>query len=146
MSAPTTFAKTSLMMNRPAYRSVGIWMSVILVAYILFNAVRATLDPTGFAAYYGLPLTDPQNTAFVLVYAIRALFLGLFGLGLLAGRQYRALGLYALIGVVMPVGDAVLVAVGDGGTATVIRHGLTAVFLLVTGVLVLRWARPTAEV
>jgi hypothetical protein len=126
------------------WRSAGIWMSAILIGYILFNALRSTLDPVGFASYYGLPLGGDGNDAFVLVYAIRALFLGLFGLALLVSRSYRALALFALIGSVMPIGDAILVAATGGGTGTVIRHSLTAVFLLITGYFVQRWAKRAA--
>jgi Domain of unknown function (DUF4267) len=126
------------------WRSVGIWMSAILIGYILFNALRSTLDPVSFAAYYGLPLGGDDTNAFVFVYAIRALFLGLFGLALVVSRSYRALALFALVGAVMPIGDAILVAATGGGTGTVIRHSLTAVFLLLTGYFVQRWARRAA--
>jgi hypothetical protein len=104
------------------WRSPGIWMIVILIGYILFNAVRSVLNPAEFASYYGLPLVSRDNDAFVFVYAIRALFLGLFGLGLLIRKQYSALALYALIGSVMPLGDALLVGVEGGGTGIIIRH------------------------
>jgi hypothetical protein len=107
-------------------------MVVVLIVYILFNAVRAIVNPVDFAAFYGLPLVDPGNTAFVFVYAIRALFLGLFGLGLLLRRDFNALALYALIASVMPIGDALLVGLEGGPTGTIGRHVLTAVFLLAT--------------
>jgi hypothetical protein len=111
----------------------------ILIVYILFNAVRAALNPAEFAAYFGLPLASPENTAFVFVYAVRALFLGLFGLALLLRRSYAALGLYAFVGSVMPIGDALLVVLANGGTGTVVRHALTALFLLLTWFFVQRW-------
>jgi hypothetical protein len=114
-------------------------MIVILIGYILFNAVRSVLNPVEFASYYGLPLANPDNDAFVFVYAIRALFLGLFGLGLLIRKQYGALALYALFGSVMPLGDALLVGVEGGGTAIIIRHLLTAGFLLMTWFFMQRW-------
>jgi hypothetical protein len=122
-------------------RAIGVWMSVILVIYILFNAVRAVVSPTDFAASYGTPLADPANDAFVLVYAIRALFLGVFGLVLLLRRDWRALALFALVGAIMPVGDAALVALKGGAAGTVIRHMLTAVFLVATWYLLQRWMR-----
>lgn len=121
------------------WRSPGIWMSIILIGYILFNAVRSVLNPVEFASYYGLPLANPDNDAFVLVYAIRALFLGLFGLGLLIRKQYNALALYALIGSVMPLGDALLVGIEGGGTGVILRHLLTAAFLVMTWFFMRRW-------
>lgn len=128
------------------WRSAGFWMAVVLVVYILFNAVRAASNPAQFATYYGLSLTQPDNHAFVFVYAIRALFLGLFGLALLLRRQYPALAIYALVGVVMPLGDALLVAATGGPTATVIRHLLTAVFLFATWFFLRRWTLSNAAV
>lgn len=57
----------------------GYWFKVssalvaLMGAYMLLNTVRAFADPSGFAAYMGLPLTDPANHAFVQVYALRTL-------------------------------------------------------------------------
>ncbi|MBC8098170.1 MAG: DUF4267 domain-containing protein [Armatimonadetes bacterium] len=130
---------------RPVWRSVGIWMVGVLVGYILFNAVRAVANPVDFAAYFGIPLSNPENTGFVFVYAIRALFLGLFGFGLIVRQQYSALALYALIGSIMPLGDAVLVAFESGTPATIIRHLLVAVFLLLTWWFMRRWVLSTAQ-
>ena len=81
------------------------------------------------------------------MYAIRALFLGLFGLALLARRDYKGLALYSLVGSVMPIGDAILVAVQGGGTAIIIRHVLTACFLVATWFFMRRWvySRDTTE-
>jgi hypothetical protein len=131
-------ADKSQMTTNPAWRSPGVWMSVILVVYILFNAARAILNPADFAVYFGLPLATPDNNAFVLVYAIRALFLGLFGAALLLRMDYRGLALYVLVGMVMPLGDALLVAYQGAATGTIIRHLLVAGFLLLTWFLLRR--------
>ena len=123
----------------PAIQSIGVWMAGILIAYILFNVVRSTLNPTAFAESFGIPLTDPNNTAFVFVYGIRSLFLGVFGLALLLSRNYQGLALFALVATVMPVLDAVLVAQQGGPTTTVLRHVATAGFLLLTWFFLNRW-------
>lgn len=130
--AAETPVKTSV------WRSPGIWMAAFIVAYILFNAVRATLNPVHFAVAFGIPLAGPEHDAFVLVYAIRALFLGLFGLALFVTRNYRVLGLFSLVAAVMPIGDAVLVASRGGGGAIVGRHVFIAVFLVLTWFLIER--------
>lgn len=133
-SAATVFPKSSSM-----WRSPGIWMATFIVVYITFNAVRATLNPVHFASAFGIPLAGPEHDAFVLVYAIRALFLGVFGFSLLVTRRFRALALFSLVAVVMPVGDAVLVASRGGAGAIVIRHVVIAVFLFLTWFLIVRW-------
>lgn len=127
--------------QRAYWRSVGFWMAAVLVIYILFNAVRAVQNPVDFALYYGLPLVDETNSAFVFVYAIRALFLGVFGLALIIRMKWQALALFALVAVVMPLGDALLVAQQGGAPSIVIRHGLTAGFLLLTWFFLNRWNR-----
>ncbi|MCE9522437.1 MAG: DUF4267 domain-containing protein [Alphaproteobacteria bacterium] len=116
----------------------GYWLKVssLLVAlmgvYMLVNTIRAFADPAGFAAYMGLPLSDPANHAFVQVYALRALFLGICALALLFRRDTRALAVFALVAIVMPVGDAILTAANGAPIATVARHGATAIVLAVT--------------
>jgi Domain of unknown function (DUF4267) len=124
-----------------AWRSVGVWLAVILIGYLFFNVLRATLNPHDFAVYYGLPLSDPANDAFVYVYALRTLFLGLFGVALLVGRNFKTLALYILIAVVMPIGDAMLVTFKGASLDTIIRHVLVVGVVLLTWFLLRRWVR-----
>lgn len=126
------------------WRSIGLWMSAIVIGYILFNAVRAAFTPVAFAAYFGVSLESPGDDAFVRVYAIRALFLGVFGLTLLLRRSYAVLALFTLVATLMPIGDALLVAGSGGAAATVARHALIAVFLLLTWYFTRRWAQRLA--
>lgn len=121
------------------WRSVGVWMTIFLIVYILFNAVRSVLNPADFAVSFGLPLTSVGGSGFVFVYAIRALFLGLFGIALLVRRNYSGLALFVLVASVMPIGDATLVSLAGGPTGTVIRHIVTAGFLLLTWFFIRRW-------
>jgi len=123
------------------WRSVGLWISALLIGYMLFNAVRATLNPTAFAASFGIPLTNPGDDAFVLVYAIRALFLGLFGLALFVRRRYASLSLFLLVATVIPVGDALLVAQRGGEPTVVARHVAIAGIVLLTWFLTHRWVQ-----
>jgi hypothetical protein len=123
------------------WRSVGVWLAVILIGYLFFNVLRATLNPRDFAVYYGLPLSDPANDSFVFVYALRTLFLGLFGAALIVTRNFRTLALYILVAVVMPIGDIILVTLKGASLETVIRHVLVVGFVLLTGSLLWRWVR-----
>lgn len=126
------------------WRSAGLWMSAILIGYLCFNVVRATLGPADFAATFGIPLENPGDNAFVLVYAIRTLFLALFGLALLLRRSYASLALFLLVAVVMPLGDALLVAQRGGEPAIIARHLIIAAIVLLTWFLTWRWARRSA--
>jgi hypothetical protein len=117
-------------------------MVVILIVYILFSAFRSLLNPVEFATSFGLPLASANNYGFVYVYAIRAIFLGLLGLVLLVRRNYSALTLFVLVATIIPLGDAVVVALNGGGT--VIRNILTAGFLLLTWFFMRRWSQQTS--
>lgn len=123
------------------WRSPGIWLSIALSAFLLSNVVRALVNPVDFAANFGTPLTTGSDTAFVIVYATRTLFVALFGLVLIARAQWKTLPLFALVAVIMPVGDALLVASQGGAAAILARHIATAVVVLVTWLLLRRWVR-----
>jgi hypothetical protein len=140
MSATTPLSARTANTRSP-WRSVGLWMSALLVAYMLLNAVRATADPASFAAYFGIPLNNPSDDAFVLVYAIRTLFLGLFGLALFVRRSYTTLALFLLVATVIPIGDALLVWQRGSEASVMARHIAIAGFVLLTWLLTSRWVR-----
>lgn len=126
--------------SRTEYRSVGFWMTVVIAVMMALNAWQAFADPAGFAARFGLAGAADADAGFVRVYASRALFLALVTAVLLAQRQFRALGWFALVAVVMPVADALQVSAAGGPQLIVIRHVFIATYLLVTGWLLLRLA------
>lgn len=134
---------TAARAQQPAllWKSVGVWMAAIVGAMQLVNALRAFADPGGFANYLGLPLVSNADAGLIQLYGLRALFLGLFVLCLLYTRQLRALAWMAALAVVMPVGDVWLVHQAGAPAATVLRHVLIGVFLLLTAVLLFRDAR-----
>lgn len=118
-----------------AWTKPSTWLVLLLGLFMLLNTARAFADPTGFAVYMGLPLTDPANGGFVQVYALRAAFLGLFALALLWLGNTRALALFATVAIVMPVGDAILTASHHASPLIVARHAATAIVLAITAAL-----------
>ncbi|MDX2077503.1 MAG: DUF4267 domain-containing protein [bacterium] len=123
------------------WRSIGVWMAIILIVYQLFNFIRALLNPIEFASSFGVSLDADSNNAYIIVYAIRTLFIGLFGLALVVNRKWDILTLYALIAVVIPLGDALIVALNGGASGTIVRHVLTALFVLATWFMLQRWVK-----
>lgn len=107
-------------------------LAVLLGAYMGVSTIRALFDPVGFASSMGLPLTDPADHGFVQVYALRAAFLSLCAFGLLWLRDIRALVVFALSALVMPIGDAILVASHGAPSRIVVRHAATAVLVAIT--------------
>lgn len=117
---------------------VGYGMALLIAAWMGVNTVRALLWPDAFAANFGLAGAQATDPGFVQVYAVRALFLGAFALFLILRRDARTLGWFALIAVIMPVGDALLTAGAAAPAAIVARHAVIAVYLLVTSWFLLR--------
>ena len=120
------------------WRSAGVWMSLLIAAMMVLNTVRAASDPVAFASYFGFPGAADASTAFVLVYASRALFLAVITAVLIATHQWRALMWFALAAIVMPVSDALQVALTHGSPAIVARHIAIAVYLGITAFLLHR--------
>ena len=121
-----------------SWRSAGVWMSVLIAAMMVLNTVRAASDPVAFASYFGFAGAADASPAFVLVYASRALFLAVITAILIAKYQGRALMWFALAAIVMPVSDALQVALAQGPSAIVARHIAIAVYLGITAFLLHR--------
>lgn len=129
---------------RSGWRSVGLWMSGLIAAMMLFNAWQASVDPVAFAARFGLAGAADANSGFVQVYASRALFLALATAVLLATRQWRGLMWFAIVAMVMPIADALQVASAGGPSAIVGRHIAITVYLAITAYLLHRLTRTEA--
>lgn len=133
------------MTDTKLWRSPGVWMAAAGGALMLVNGVRALTDPVGFSAYLGLPLAAGADAGFVNVYAIRALFIAALVALLLAARERRALGLFAVAAVLMPVGDAWLTSCAGAPAGTILRHCGIAAFLAVAAVLLLRTGKSAID-
>jgi hypothetical protein len=113
----------------------GVWIAALGGLLMAVNALRSLTAPVPFATYLGLPLADNGDADMVRVYGLRALFIGLAVAALLAMRDIPALAALMFSAVVMPVGDAVLTARAKAPKATIIRHVVIAILLLVAGIL-----------
>ncbi len=120
------------------WRLPGVWIASLGLLFMFANAYRSWRAPVAFATYLGLPLSDARDDGFVRIYALRALFIGLAIIALLALRDARALGYFALAAAVMPVGDAWLTRRAGAPTRTVVRHVVIAVVLVIAAALLCR--------
>jgi hypothetical protein len=130
---------------RSPWRSVGVWFAVAMVLYTFSNVARAGLDPRGFADFFYAQSLSADNTAFVWVYAVRTLFLAVFGGVLILQKKITALATFTLVAILMPLGDAALAAASGAPIGRVIAHLLIAALLLVTWILLRRWTRGAAD-
>lgn len=118
--------------HRAALRSIGFWLAVPLAALQALNVVRAIVDPTGFAAYYGAPVIGPDAVAWVQVYALRTAFVAALVSVFLVRTDLRALAWTAAAALILPLGDAWLSHQLDAAPSIVLRHLATAAYLGVT--------------
>lgn len=118
--------------RRPALRTLGFWLCVPLAALQVVNAARALVDPPGFAAYYGVPLSSADAAAWVQVYALRTAFIAGLVAILLIRRDLRALLWTAIAALILPLGDAWLAHHAGTSPSIVLRHVATAGYLALT--------------
>lgn len=114
------------------WKHPAIWLTLIIIAMMAFNAWQAWTNPASFAQRFGVEGAADADHQFILVYASRALFLAVIAAILLAWREFAALGLFALAAVIMPVADAFQVSAASAPTTIIARHVAIAAYLLLT--------------
>jgi hypothetical protein len=120
------------------WRFPAVWLSAVLIGYLFVNVARALLTPAAFAESFGVVLANPQDAAYLAVYALRTLFMALFGALLIARGELRWLARFLLLAVLIPLGDAAVVGVYGG--AGVVRHLVIALVVFAVGLLMRRTA------
>jgi hypothetical protein len=109
------------------------YVLVLLMALLQGGyAIYAYVDPFAFSVLRGTELLVSGDSDWVKIYASRTLFVALIIGFLLYSRNYKILVWAALIGVVMPVTDALLAYQAQAPTAIVYKHIATVIYLLVT--------------
>jgi hypothetical protein len=110
----------------------GCILVFLMAALQLAYAIYAYLGPTGFSQVRGTTLFDAGDADWVRIYASRTLFIALLIGYLLWVRQFQALAVAALLGMIMPLTDAWLAFQAASESVVVFKHVATAVFLAVT--------------
>jgi hypothetical protein len=112
------------------YTQPGFWLAALAAALMYVNAYRTLVNPAGFSRYMGLPSEDVMAMAWVRVYGLRALFVGLVVTYFLIQRDPGSLQWLTAFGVVIAAGDAWLVhSAGNGKKSR--RHVMIAGILAV---------------
>jgi hypothetical protein len=120
------------------YEQPGFWLAVLAALLMYVNALRTLLDPMAFSRYMGLPIQDPLGAAWVRVYGLRALFIGLLATYFLVRRDAGALQWLTALAVPLALGDAWLVRATGGTTAR--RHVVIGVVLIAATFAIHRWS------
>ncbi len=119
-------------------RSIGFWMAILMAASQAINAVRAFVDPAGFAVYMGAPSSAAELGAWVQIYGLRAGFIASLVGVFLIRRELAPLKWMAICALFLPLGDAWIAAQADAPTAIIARHIGIAVFLALAAVMLSR--------
>lgn len=122
-----------------AVRSIANAMAVGIALLQGFYAAWAFVDPQAVAAYRGSSLEGDAAALWVHTYGSRTLFIALVVLFLLRRGDLPTLKWVTLFGLVMPMSDAWSAMHSADPDAGLVRHILTAVYLLLTFAM-LSWA------
>jgi hypothetical protein len=123
---------------QPFYTFAGFWLSLVMGLLMYVNAFRTLTDPVRFSRYMGLPISDEKAVAWVRVYGLRALFIGLLVTYFLFKLDPGSLRWIAAMAIPLALGDAWLVKSTGGKTAN--RHLMIAAVLVVSSYALHIWA------
>ncbi|MET8795227.1 DUF4267 domain-containing protein [Nocardia sp. NPDC004568] len=121
-------------------RRLATALSLLGAAFILYIGISYLISPESIAPGFGLPEWPTGDAAaFMNLKGIRDTACGILVLVLLVLGQRFALGVVMLVVALIPIGDMTTVLAYDGSTATAFGvHGLTALLVGLTGLLLLR--------
>lgn len=127
-------------------RRIATALSLLGAAFILYIGINYLIAPESIATGFGLPEWPTGDAvAFMNLKGVRDTVSGILVLVLLALGQRFALGVTMLALALIPLGDMTTVLSYGGSTATAFGvHGLTAVLVGLTGVLLVREPRNPA--
>lgn len=127
-------------------RRIDTALALLGAAFILYIGISYLITPESIATGFGLPeWPSGDAVAFMNLKGVRDAVSGIVILALLALGQRFALGVTMLALALIPLGDMTTVLAYDGSTAAAFGiHGLTAVLVGLTGVLLVREPRNQA--
>lgn len=122
-------------------RSLSYWLTVVVAAGIIFLGLRFMLSPAAGADGFGIPLSHTKEAAaYGWIKGIRDIYSGIMVLIFLLSRQPRATAFAFGAAIIIPVSDCltVLSVNGPGDLTHLLIHGITAVYMMVTAILLFK--------
>lgn len=129
--------KTLINQNSWGIKSVSFWSVLIVALAIIFIGVRFIVQPEVGALGYGIPFKNADDVAYGKIKGIRDAFSGIVLLPLLWMRMRKAVAWVFTAAIVVPSFDFLLILSHNGSTdvAHLMIHGLTAVVMTITSIL-----------
>ena len=119
--------------------SASFWMVFLVAAGIIFVGLRFLVSPDAGAAGFGVPFSSAGDVPFGWIKGIRDVFSGLVLLPLLLRRMRQAAAYVFTAAIIIPATDCLIVFAHNGlDLPHMLVHGLTAVYMVVTSVLLFR--------
>jgi len=118
-------------------KSVSFWTVLIIAIGIIFIGIRFIIHPQAGALGYGLTFTNPDDAVYGKIKGIRDIFSGLTLLPLLLLQMRKAVAWVFTTAIVIPAFDFFLILLYNGSSdlTHLLIHGITAVVMAITSVL-----------
>jgi hypothetical protein len=129
--------KTQIDQNSWGMKSVSFWSVLIIALGIIYIGIRFILQPEVGALGYGIPFESANDTVYGKIKGIRDTFSGVVLLPLLWMRMRKAAAWVFTAAIVVPAFDFLIILSynGSGDISHLLIHGITAVVMLLTSVL-----------
>ena len=124
-----------------ALSKAGFVLVLLMAGLQLAYALYAFADPAAFSLTRGTELFAAGDSDWVRIYASRTLFIALIIGYLLYSKQVKILAVASLLGIVMPITDAWLAYQASAGDKVLLKHVVTALFLVVSFIILRSVAR-----
>ena len=122
------------------FRSISFWMTLPVAAGIIIVGFGFFIDPAGWSRNFGIPFCEGKVQLYGNVKGIRDMFSGLIFLYLLWIRARRTTAVLFSMAILIPLTDCITVGIanGLGDQVHLWIHGGTALYMLMTGILLFR--------
>jgi len=129
--------KTQIGHNSWGIQSVSFWSVLIIALGIIYIGIRFIVHPEVAAPGYGIPFKDGNDSVYGRIKGIRDTFSGIVLLPLLWMRMRKAVAWVFSMAIVVPAFDflVILSYKGSSDIAHLLIHGLTAMLMVITSIL-----------
>lgn len=119
------------------FRSLSFWLVSIISAGIIIVGIRYALSPGPSSTGFGLPLPEGKIALYGTIKGIRDIFSGLALAYLLYLKDRRITAMIFSLALIIPVTDCIVVFIANGWAdwGRMLMHGGTALYMLVTSIL-----------
>ncbi|MGP4078503.1 DUF4267 domain-containing protein [Pseudalkalibacillus sp. R45] len=114
-------------------RSLTFWLVGVVTLLMLFLGVKGFIQPEAAIRGFGIPLHDTADRYLVLIKADRDLFIGILLLVMMVFRMRKALLVFMLTAVLVPIVDAILVLTHAVDKTPSWIHIATVIYVFVVG-------------